>query len=382
MAIRKAYIHIGTGKTGSSTIQRLLAGSHSELTAQGVSFLGRMLEQQVHCQKRQREVWQENGGWPRWLESVRDGGTAEAYIACMEEQLDALGAQGTHTVIMSNEGFFEQAEVMKPVIAALAARGIQVEIVAVVRRHFEWAFSAYLQWGVRHKTMKGRVLSFSQWLTRRPPLFAPALKKWSNCPGVDRLILINYSAVPDVVPDFLKRLGLELDYNKDAAPRVNAAASVLEAVLLANYHDHREDVIHPVETAGLLERLRNRGHVLRRERNLQWSRCTENDIQPLVDLCKDDLTETNELLRAHGQPLFADEKELPPTLPSSITGLALPPLRQQEELLAALLSIVVDLDQQVRSQDQQLRQLRREIRGLPRRNSKALEKNPQKAKRG
>jgi hypothetical protein len=362
MSLQRAYIHIGTGKTGSSTIQDLLADSQQLLLDQGVAFLGRMLEQHINLQKRPREVWQRNGGWPEWLSSMKTGNTADAFVDCLEEQLDALEALGIHTVILSNEGLLEQSSVMQPVVNALTARGVEVDVVAVLRRHYEWAFSAYLQWGVRHKTITGRVLPFRRWLKQRPPRFAPALRAWQECPGIHKLVLVNYTAVPDVVPAFLHRLGIQLPYSSNNAERSNRAASVLEALLLSTYHDHREQVVHPQETRGVLQRLQEQGHVLRTEGNHLWSSCTTADLEPLVMLCRDDLAATNALLEADGQPTFPDDSAKPPQLPSSLTELNLPPAQRRDELLAALLSVVVGLDQQVRDQERQLQELKRIIK--------------------
>jgi len=359
MALKRVVFHIGAGKTGSSSIQSLLASSSKVLADQGVAFLGRMLEQQVELQLLPRESWQRNGGWSEWLSSGSNA--TEGFVARLGEQLDALEELGIHTVIISNEGLLHNLLNFKPILLQLAERGLRIEVVAVLRRHYEWAFSAYLQWGIRHKIIPGRVLSFGQWLDRKRPKFAPSLLAWRDCPGVDHLILINYSSVSDVVPEFLSRLGLELAYEPSSSARINQAASLLEALVLSTYNDHQDGSVHPHEASGLLQRLESRKHIFRSESNHNWPGIGEFDIKQLVKLFGEDLDATNNLLAADGQPTFPNEIVQPPSLPGSLTKLDIPEHRRQEELLAALLSIVVDMDHQIRAQQQLLSQLNRKL---------------------
>lgn len=360
VGVKRCIIHIGAGKTGSSSIQGLLAASSEPLAEQGVAFLGRMLEQHQHLQQLPCEPWQRNGGWPQWLAAAER--LSEAYAERLEQQLNALGECGIHTVIISNEGLLPHVEAFRPVVERLAERGLAVDAVAVLRRHYEWAFSAYVQWAIRHKTNPGRVLSFRQWLERKPPCFAPSLRAWRDCPGVGQLLLINYSAVEDVVPAFLDRLDLQLPHSDIRSERANPAASLLEALVLATYNDHQEGPTHPNDASGLLERLQAMQHVARANTNLSWPGTQDFDLQELVAVCAADLAATNGLLQADGQPPFADAEQQPPMVPSSLRSLEISPQRRQDELVAALLSIVIHMDQELRTQKKMLAQLRRKLR--------------------
>jgi len=275
MAIKRCIIHVGAGKTGSSSIQSLLASSKAEMESQGYAYLGRMLEVYVDLQTLPRQSWQFNKGWPEWLFSK--GAENEAFVLRLYEQLDGLEKHGIHTVIISNEGLLNHTAAFERVIDSFAARGIIVDVLALLRRHYEWAFSAYLQWGVRHKTIPGRILPFRQWISRRTPLFASSLLAWRDCPGVNGLRLINYSAVPDVIPAFLDRIELRLSYNKNTT-RVNQAASVLEAILLGTYNDHKIGSVLPRQAEGVLKRLQSEHHVLHKESNNAWSQTSQRDI--------------------------------------------------------------------------------------------------------
>ncbi|MFW6731899.1 MAG: hypothetical protein ACODUE_09240 [Synechococcus sp.] len=360
MTLKRAIIHVGTGKTGSSAIQELLASSGEQLAGQGVAFLGRMLETHVKLQQLPQASWQKNGGWPEWLK--HSSATTDAFLERLNEQLNALEKEKIHTIILSNEGLMDHVAVMQPIVAALAERGLVVDVVAVVRRHYEWAFSAYLQWGLRHKTMPGRVRTFRQFLKQRPPRFAASLRAWRDCQGVSDLLLINYSVNPNIVPAFFERLGIELPEDKVENVRVNPAATLLEALILATYNDHRDGVVHPLEASGVLKRLESSGHVLQRTPNHGWPGGTEEDLELMERLCREDLNATNGLLSQDGQPTFPGANEKAPTLPTSMTDLNMAPQRRNEELLAALLSVVVDLDQHLRKQQHELDDIRKLLR--------------------
>jgi nitrate reductase cytochrome c-type subunit len=68
------------------------------------------------------------------------------------------------------------------------------------------------------------------------------------------------------------------------------------------------------------------------------------------------------LLEADGQPPFADAEQQPPMIPSSLRSLEISSQSRQDELLAALLSIVIHMDQELRAQQQVLAQVRRKLR--------------------
>jgi len=68
------------------------------------------------------------------------------------------------------------------------------------------------------------------------------------------------------------------------------------------------------------------------------------------------------LLLDDGQPLFADESEDPPSLPSSLTSLDLGAEQQQAELVAAMLSIIVSMDKQLQVHERQMAGLKKLVR--------------------
>jgi hypothetical protein len=103
-------------------------------------------------------------------------------------------------------------------------------------------------------------------------------------------------------------------------------------------------------------------HVGRADTNLNWPGTQDFDLPELVAVCAADLAASNGLLEADGQPPFADAEQQPPMIPSSLRSLEISSQSRQDELLAALLSIVIHMDQELRAQQQVLAQVRRKLR--------------------
>jgi hypothetical protein len=62
MGLKRIILHVGTEKTGSSSIQRTLAESKEDFEQQGSAFLGRTLEMYRNNQSLPVGPWQANGG--------------------------------------------------------------------------------------------------------------------------------------------------------------------------------------------------------------------------------------------------------------------------------------------------------------------------------
>jgi hypothetical protein len=362
MSLKRIILHVGTGKTGSSSIQRALALSHKDLETKGYAYLGRTLETYRNEQSLPIEPWQRSCILGECL-SLGDKGI-ESFINRLNQQLDQLEERGIQTAIISNEGYINRAILMQPVINAMASREISVEVVAVVRRHYEWAFSAYLQWGIKHKIKPGRILAFGEWIKKHPPRFAESLNNWRECEGVSKFRLLNYSSHPDIVSGFFDELGIQLDNRDLSEDRSNRSITELEAIILATYGDHQEGKSHPNALRGLLKRLDQQSHTFRTEAIQSWPDVTDQELKALIELCEPDLEATNKLLVEYNQPKLQSRTEEPLQIPSSISRHKLSPRRQQEELVAALLCVVTDMDQQLRKQDISITQLRREIKKL------------------
>lgn len=196
----RLIVHLGPGKTGTTSIQDALRAQRQPLLAQGVAYLGLMLEHAPML----RYPWQ-RAGQPLALEGA-DRDTMQAQMAeVLAHTLDHARQQGWHTLVWSNEQFLRQpaAGVIMPLLTPLAAQDdVELQLLAYLRRHDGWARSAYEQWSLKNKTYAGPLLTFDQWLRHKAPRFGPAVRLWHQA-FRRALVLRNFDAVADVVADFL-----------------------------------------------------------------------------------------------------------------------------------------------------------------------------------
>ncbi len=154
-------LHVGMGKTGSTSLQKTLAAAEKSglLAGQGTRYLGMT---------------------PTFLGSAYADaldGFRNLFQHPVEEQSrlavstrdfleEVHKNQGVTTFVLSNEVLTQHARVLRPFIERLQA-GIDVKIIQFVRNPIPWAVSAYKQWGIRHKTYPGPIRSFA---VAAPPL--------------------------------------------------------------------------------------------------------------------------------------------------------------------------------------------------------------------
>lgn len=194
--------HIGAGKTGTSSIQATLKKSIHELSKNGIWYLGLMFE---HAPVKLFD-WQVFGGQDEFL-ALPSPQAEREFRRLLRVTLRRAQAAGVHTLIWSSESFFDRYEtVLKPLGEIVGE--VDLSILCYVRRHDRWARSAYIQWGIKHKTYPGPLKTFRDWIALRKPLFAPTLQRYAAAfPG--RINVRNYDAVNDVVADFLSFCSLE-----------------------------------------------------------------------------------------------------------------------------------------------------------------------------
>ena len=147
----KLIVHIGMGKTGTTSIQRALRISTKELDSKGVKYLG------------------------MWFEFERDSfvGTKETvkFFKLDEDALHEYAREyanllykyadedNKHKFVISNEQFFANFSCILPFFRELS-KTVDLEVLCFVRSPEHWLPSAYAQWGVVNKTYSGFVKSF------------------------------------------------------------------------------------------------------------------------------------------------------------------------------------------------------------------------------
>lgn len=336
--MKSLLVHIGTGKTGSTAIQHALAESATALKARGVHYWGLNLE---GCAPSTRlRPWQTPTGTGELQKlSVADASQQ------LREVLDlALGQLGEgELAIWSNESICERPAVYLPVIRdASEATGVRCTIVCYVRSHRAYVNSAYKQWGVKHKTYPGPILSFRDWISSRSAFlsYGRQVATW-DAAFTDRLRLINYDNVPDVVQHFA---GFLPDPSLLIVPkrRLNQSPSQALLGLYALHNNQLEAPVPPSEVQTLLQRY-----------GLAGSRHEMTDLGDLFPdadtlaeaevLLRDDADLVNGLLRRHGQPelVRGDQSKDDPALSTddvqtSLLSVLLKMLMLQEERIGQL----------------------------------------------
>ena len=198
-------VHIGQGKTGSTAIQNALNSHRDVLLAQGVRYLGHMLE---NAGSDHPKAWQTLTGVDRLLHYMPDDQVAQEVTDVLTKALEEASATGVRTLVWSNEALFMRRVGVIRALSEIQDAGWGVNVVLYLRRHDKWAQSAYAQWGVRHKSYRGPVKTFKDWVSERPPRFADAVEEWDANLG-DALTVINFDTVADAADDFLAHLGVD-----------------------------------------------------------------------------------------------------------------------------------------------------------------------------
>jgi hypothetical protein len=200
---KRLVIHAGLGKAGSSAIQKYCREHATELRAQGVFYLGMFLE--------------------RGAPSPLDFGSADALLDALphdreiEDRLVTLltakiaARPAMRTFVWSQIALAVQGDLLGRVIARLAPV-CDTEVVLYFRHQATWLVSAYLQWGVKHKTAQGPIVPFAEWIPQagsRGLEYRAVIEAWRAAVGPERLKLRSYDHAGDVVADFVSvaRLG-------------------------------------------------------------------------------------------------------------------------------------------------------------------------------
>lgn len=200
--MRRVIFHVGMGKTGSTTIQNALAANRPVLADHGYFYGGQWMDL----------VSAEFEGFLGFQKFL--GQTTEQFVASAEKLVAALlrlGEEtGLETFVFSNEQIFENVSKLDAFFKTLA-KDFTVEIIVFVRPPATWLPSAYIQWGVVHKTNPGSVQAYphkARSLVRQYDY----LRIWHELHGA-AVRVIAYPDGADVVEVFSGAIGVPLRFN-------------------------------------------------------------------------------------------------------------------------------------------------------------------------
>ncbi len=210
--MQKLYLHIGTHKTGSTSIQRLLWENRDKLAAQGILYPDLRMGGFGH-----HDLALATGQGPRsprnaerihyWIEQV----AALARGEMPGEAGSGTGSRSVHTVVLSSEEFESVQEIGE--IRRLADY-FDVSVVVYLRKQDHYLESAYNQ-NVRmyEQRFPGSIYQFAFSFNPFARFnYRSLLERWADCFGPERLVVRPYgtSAVgADVRMDFLRIVGAD-----------------------------------------------------------------------------------------------------------------------------------------------------------------------------
>ena len=326
----KLIIHVGAGKTGSSSIQATLSNHIEELNKRGIFYFGLATECNLTGQK---FPWQSIDQFTSLLNPDTLDRNVQEFSQVLLTEMAELGARGYQVAILSNEALMFQNETTIHTAKRMLEAGYEIEIIAYLRRHDNWAKSAYAQWGIKHKSYEGPLKSFEQWCESFNVAFAPYVLTWQSH-FAERFNLRNFDEIGDVSLDFLTLIGVE-----DLPPvRTYDTPSLEILAAWAVFNARHDGQMMPNEFEELISSGRLADPALKLP-PISRMMPSEEHLQQLLDERGHDIETVNEVLEEKGQPVFdttCTSKEATPPTPWEMDQLMLKLIYQQREMITSL----------------------------------------------
>ncbi|MFZ2727424.1 MAG: hypothetical protein WAX77_14310 [Methylococcaceae bacterium] len=291
-------IHIGTGKTGTTSIQESLIANEDWLHANNTNYFGLMIERV----SKKHFDWQRAGDIHHLndLEGIDRTQAQKQLQETIFTEIKNITKQGIKRAIWSNESIFETSDFVIPVLLYLIKQGINVKIIVYIRRHDAWLRSAYIQWGIKHKTYEGQLQSFNQWINGRIPHFSSKLKPWLEQKNQwTDLSVHNFDTCGDIVKDFFEYYGL---YHPEMTIiRSNNSPNAVCLNAWAMYNAQFEEMVLPHNMEMLLAEsgLINKNL---QEINLEELLPSQEDMENILLLTREDRDAINKIFEQFSQP--------------------------------------------------------------------------------
>lgn len=236
----KLILHIGTEKTGTTSIQSALAEDRALLAERGILFpdiLGTPNHSEIYVASANAADDDEIVLW----EKKRTGLDIDAYRrACRDSIRSSLDSGSYHTILISNEHFHSRIQSPDEVERALDLLGVDpsaVKVIVYLRRQDQLATSVYstrLRLGDHFDVFDhGEDLTEFNYFS-----YQKLLGFYESCFGksgvIARLYEVPYLKDGDVVSDFYEVANLGI--SPTLVPRKNASLTESEAVFLKNFN--------------------------------------------------------------------------------------------------------------------------------------------------
>lgn len=282
--MKKLYLHIGHGKTGSTSIQNYLDSNKDVINNQGYFYCGINLNSLGKDRS-----WKDT---PWGFNSIPKEEFANVYFDELQKYFSIADNLGCSNLIMSNEGYADQMDKLTQFIELAANHGIEVNVIYYIRHPYDWMISAYQQWGVKHKSYKGEIKPFSEFRHQdKESPFEETLTKLAPLKNTKNVNIhikkIEESIEKDVVKDFLNYIGLStVNYIKTST---NEKLSLSEEAFYYIYNNKQKDITLPHKAHSIKMSL-NDNH------NEYNKYCQNFDIKLASSSLKSCLNKTNKLI--------------------------------------------------------------------------------------
>lgn len=211
------FYHIGTGKTGTSSLQQFFHHNQNYFSKQNIHYLGVNLEL---IPNHLREPWMVHGRGKTFFKNLSSNNiTIPDYVKKLGHILQHYKQAGSAGVIMINEAIHPSPrlennnprkveKLMRGLRELAQANGITLHVIAYYRSHYKYLLSAYMQWSIRHKTYEGRLRNFHDWLETNPVNYSTSFKALYSCLGREIFEARDFESLKDkdIVADFLSVL--------------------------------------------------------------------------------------------------------------------------------------------------------------------------------
>lgn len=288
-------LHVGAGKTGTTSIQEMLKSGQAVLRQHGFWYLGLMLEfgPNLYSWQRPTTVNQDFHALPHNV-------GVEQLTYVLRQVVAEAKKNAIHTLLWSNESLFDRNTQVLEALLRFQDE-LEIRVVAYIRRHDSWARSAYLQWGLKHKTYSGKIKPFKEWVAGGAPKFADKLKAFDH-PSVGSLIVRNLDAVKDSVSDYFRLIGSpELDPPR---VRLNERMGPMEVFFRALVNDNFRQPVLP----SVFERVLGKNPLPSGTPTVYLNQLlpTSADMAAVRAQCEEDRNKVNKILTDNDQPPLED----------------------------------------------------------------------------
>lgn len=295
----KFIIHVGMGKTGSTSIQSYFEENYEANLCKDIQYTGIMLEN--------FDVpefgWQAKSQAPLVNKILHQSASQSEFVSVLNKGLLKAKKNQVKTVVWSNEGLFGCLPVLMGVVAQIELDGIELLFIAYLRNPIKWSLSAYKQWGIKHKTYEGPIVSFKDYFSKRELQFTNKIKPLLK--SSFKVVLRNFDECGDVLTDFNGIIGLNYvtASKKKSTQQHNLTPDDVELFFRAIFNNRREqrtlpDVFNKELTSEAV--------------NFDWQPLewyeqllpSQKDIADLLESSKEEISQLNTLLKENEQPIF------------------------------------------------------------------------------